>query len=121
MKTEFLRRLYISLSILPGVALFAFGDTGYHVIKKIPLGGGEETWDFATVDESARRLFLTHETEVKVLNADTGRVIAAIPDLKGAHGVALAREFNRGFISNGLNATVTMFDLTTLKKISDLP
>jgi DNA-binding beta-propeller fold protein YncE len=121
MKTNLLRRFYLCFSIPPLLAAIAFGSTGYHIIKKIPLGGGEETWDFATVDESARRLYLTHETEVKVLNADTGKVIAAITDLKGAHGVALAREFKRGFITNGLNATVTMFDLTTFEKISDLP
>jgi DNA-binding beta-propeller fold protein YncE len=121
MKINNPRPLYLCLMLWPVLFATALGSTGYHIIEKIPLGGGEETWDFATVDESARRLYLTHETEVKVLNADTGKPIALIPDLKGAHGVAIAQEFKRGFISNGMNATVTMFDITTFKKISDLP
>jgi DNA-binding beta-propeller fold protein YncE len=120
MKTNHLRPLHLYFMLWPILVATSLGSTGYHIIKKIPLGGGEETWDFATVDESARRLYLTHETEVKVLSADTGKPIATITDLKGAHGVALAPEFKRGFISNGLNATVTMFDLATFKKISDL-
>jgi len=94
---------------------------GYRVLKKIPIPYGEGTWDYATVDEPGRRLFVSHESQVEVLNADTGKFLGRIPDTKGAHAIVLVPEFKRGFITNGANATVTVFDYDTLKKLSDLP
>ena len=88
----------------------------YQLVKKIPLGG-EGGWDYLTLDSAARRLYITHSTRVIVLNVDTGLVVGEIGDTPGVHGVAIARELNRGFISNGLAATATIFDLKTLKVI----
>jgi DNA-binding beta-propeller fold protein YncE len=92
---------------------------GYHVIKKIEIGG-EGGWDYLLVDNAARRLYVTHGTRVVVLDADTGKLIGEIPDTAGVHGVALAPELNRGFTSNGRSSTVTIFDLKTLKPVSEV-
>jgi DNA-binding beta-propeller fold protein YncE len=92
---------------------------GYHVIKEIPLGG-EGGWDYLTVDAAARRLYVTRSTRVVVLDADSGSVVGEIPDLSGVHGVALATDLNRGFISNGRSSTVTIFDLKTLAKLGEV-
>jgi hypothetical protein len=46
---------------------------GYHLIKNIPLGaspGGGEYFDYVTVDAASRRVYASHGTEVKVLDAD---------------------------------------------------
>jgi len=89
-------------------------EPGYHVIKKRQLGS-EGGWDYATVDSAARRLYIAGSTHVMVVDIDAEKVIGDIPDTVGAHGVAVAPELNRGFISNGHTNTATIFDLTTLK------
>jgi DNA-binding beta-propeller fold protein YncE len=102
-------------------ALAADAATGYHVLKKIPIASGEATWDFGTIDESSRRLYVAHETSVEVLDVDTGKKIGSIEGMKGAHGIVLAPEFKHGFVTNGDNGTVTMFDYATFKRLADIP
>src|SRR5205085_4938547 len=74
-----------------------------------------EYFDYITVDSAARRVYLSHGTEVKVLDADNGALIGNITGLKQDHGVAIASEFGRGFISDGEQGKVVIFDLKTLK------
>ena len=90
----------------------------YRPGNKIPISrdGG---WDYVTVDPDNRRVYIAHSTEVVVLDADTNAVVGRIADLKGVHGVAIAPELSRGFISNGQSGTVTVFDTKTLKKFGD--
>ncbi|MFN7994834.1 MAG: YncE family protein [Bryobacteraceae bacterium] len=99
----------------------ACAATGYHLMRKITIGG-EGGWDYLIADSAAGRLYVSHGTEVDVVDTKAGTVAGKITDLKGVHGIALAPEFGRGFISNGQAGTVTVFDLRTLKKIGeDLP
>ena len=93
-------------------------DSGYHLLKKVHLGG-EGGWDYLKLDAEARRLYISHGTHVMVLDADSYQVVGDIPDTQGVHGVAVAQEFGRGFTSNGRTATVTIFDLKTFKKIGE--
>ncbi len=92
---------------------------GYHLLKKYSFGAAEgstrEYFDYITVDSGARRVYLSHGTEIKVIDADTGALIANITGLKQVHGVALASEFGRGFISDGAQGKAILFDLQTLK------
>src|SRR5262245_10385969 len=81
---------------------------GYHVVKGIPLGG-EGGWDYLTVDAAARRLYVSHSTKVTVLDADTGKTVGDVQNLSGVHGIALAGDLGRGFISNGRSSLVTIF------------
>jgi YVTN family beta-propeller protein len=80
-------------------------------------GSTTEYFDYVTVDPAARRVYLSRGTAVEVMNADTGALVGYIPGFKRQHGVALAPEFNRGFISDGELAQVTIFDLKTLKTL----
>jgi YVTN family beta-propeller protein len=115
----------ISLGIL-GVGIFvavAAPAGGYHLLKKLPLEaapGGGEYFDYVTVDSAARRVYLSHGTEVVVLNADSGATVGKITGTKRNHGVALVPELGRGFISDGDAAQVVMFDLNTLKTIGTI-
>ena len=93
---------------------------GYSVTKKIPISG-QGSFDYLTVDEAGRRLYVSHGTQVEVLDVDSGTVVGNIPNTLGVHGIAIAAEFGRGFVSNGQSSTVTIFDLKTLKAISDVP
>jgi YVTN family beta-propeller protein len=74
-----------------------------------------------TVDEAARRLYVSHGTQVEVIDVDSGNIVGSIPKTLGVHGIAIAPELGRGFVSNGQSATVTIFDLKTLKPIAEVP
>jgi hypothetical protein len=95
------------------VTLFA-AATGYHIVGEIQVGG-EGGWDYLTVDSAARRLYVSHATHVAVVDLDSNKVVGDIPDTPGVHGIAIASELNKGFVSNGRGNTVTIFDLKTLK------
>lgn len=92
----------------------ASGGSGYHVIQRLALGG-EGGWDYLSADPAARRLYVTRGTHVMVVDLDSGKLVGDIPNLQGIHGVALAPELGRGFVSNGKSSEVTVFDLKTLK------
>src|ERR1700692_3208151 len=88
-----------------------------HLLKKIPLGaaeGGGEYFDYITFDAAARRVYLSHGTEFKVLDADTSAVVGTIPGFKRNHGVALVPELSRGFITDGDAKQIVIFDMKTL-------
>ena len=109
----------ISLTLLAVLTFAAAAKAGYHLLTKYSFGAAEgstrEYFDYITVDSSARRVYLSHGTEIKVIDADTGALIANITGLKQDHGVALAQEFGRGFVSDGGAGKVVIFDLKTLK------
>ena len=89
----------------------------FAITKKIPIPG-QGSWDYLTVDEGARRLYVSHGTQVEVLDVDSGAIVGKIENTPGVHGIAIAPELGRGFVSNGQSSTVTIFDLKTLKTIA---
>jgi YVTN family beta-propeller protein len=92
-------------------------ESGYHVVKSIPVAGNEG-WDYIAVDSDARRVYVSHGSHVVVLDADSYAEVGNIPDTQGVHGIAIAAELGRGFTSNGRANTVTIFDTKTLKTLS---
>jgi YVTN family beta-propeller protein len=113
LKTLIIIALSFSLLTLP--------TTGaYHINKKIPIPG-QGGWDYLTVDEGARRLYVSHGTQVEVLDVDSGAIVGKVEKTPGVHGIAIAPELGRGFVSNGQSSTVTIFDLKTLKTIAEVP
>jgi YVTN family beta-propeller protein len=108
------------LNLLPlaGCLLLLGASGGYHLIKKVPLGaapGGGEYFDYINFDAASRRVYLSHGTEIKVLDGDTYAVVGSITGLKRDHGVAIVHDLGRGFISDGDAAEVAIFDLKTLQ------
>ena len=101
-----------------GTSKGAVGKSGYHLIKKVKLGG-EGGWDYLTVDPASRRLFISRGTHVMVVDADEGKVVGDIPNTPGVHGIALVPEMNKGFTSNGKSNTSTIFDMKTLEKLGE--
>ena len=97
-------------------------DPGYHLAKtyKVGTSGDKEYYDYLSVDAAARRIYLSHGTEVLVMDIDSGTIKGKIPGFTRQHGVALATEFGKGFISDGDTGKVTIFDLKTLKKIGEV-
>jgi DNA-binding beta-propeller fold protein YncE len=107
------------LILLCSFSLLLAATNGYHLLKKYSFGAAEgstrEYFDYITVDSAARRVYISHGTEIKVIDADSGALIGNIIGLKQVHGVAVASEFGRGFISDGAQGKVIIFDLKTLK------
>ena len=99
-----------------GVPLLA-ADGNYRLLKKVVLGG-EGGWDYLICESAARRIYISRGTHVMVIDADRYAVVGDIPGTEGVHGIALAPEFVRGFISNGREGTVTIFEIETLKLIT---
>src|SRR5262249_30326476 len=109
----------VTLAALLGARVSAFPETGYHIIKKVSLPGAGG-WDYVFVDATGRRVYVSHATQVEVLNADTFEPVGTIPNTPGVHGIAVASEFGRGFITAGKTDSVVIFDLETLKPISEV-
>jgi YVTN family beta-propeller protein len=109
--------------LLGTFSLLMAAAPGYHLVKKYSFGAAEgstrEYFDYVTVDSAARRVYLSHGTEIKVIDADTGALVGNITGLKQDHGVAVASEFGRGFITDGGQGKVIIFDLQTLKVIGE--
>jgi DNA-binding beta-propeller fold protein YncE len=99
--------------------LFVQSGTGYKVETRYPVPG-DGGFDYLSVDSSARRLYLSHGTEVNVVDADNGKLLGTIPDTPGVHGIAIAGDFKHGFTSNGRENKVSMFDTDTLKLINKI-
>jgi DNA-binding beta-propeller fold protein YncE len=100
-------------------AMLFQGTTGYKVIGRYPIGG-TGGFDYVTLDSSARRLYVSHGTQVEVLDADSGKLLGTIADTPGVHGAAIASAFKHGFTSNGRENKVSMFDPATLKLIKKI-
>jgi hypothetical protein len=119
MKTSHGRLLgVIAFGLLSMVTVPTRGADGpYHFVKEIPVGG-EGGWDYLSVDEADRRLYVSHQTRVVVIDLDKESVVWQILDTPGVHGLAVASDLQRGFSSNGQENKAGIVDLKTLQTLS---
>jgi len=110
-----------SLLLISATGTFAAPQQGstYKVVRRIPVGG-DGAWDYVSVDPDAHRIYLSRGSHMMIVDETSGNVIGDIPDTKGIHGVAVAPELGKGFTSNGMANTVTVFDLKTMKPTSEI-
>jgi YVTN family beta-propeller protein len=110
--------------VFVSILLIAFGvlataqSGSYHLLKKVPLGaaaGGGEYFDYLMADSSARRIYVSHGTEVKVVDADSGAVVGTITGFKKCHGIVVPDGSAKGFVTDGAEGKVFVFDVKTLK------
>lgn len=116
-----MRKLSLILSFVMLISVStAFAQTaksGYKIANRIHLEG-DGGWDYLTMDDATSRLYISHGTIVQVLDVNEKKVVGTIPDTKGVHGIALAKDLNKGFISNGRDTSVTVFDLKSSEVIT---
>src|SRR6516164_3099778 len=98
--------MFLAATVLAAVPMLA--QKQYKVVNQIKLGG-EGGWDYLYYDKDGQRLFITRGSHVMVVDTNTLKVSGDIPELSGIHGVAVAPELGRGFVSNGGDNTVTVF------------
>src|SRR5262245_15708584 len=104
---------------LAGALMLLQGDAGYKVLARYPIPG-TGGFDYLTLDSAARRLYVSHGTQVDVIDPDSGAFVGTIPDTPGVHGIAIASQLHRGFTSNGRENKVSMFDPSTLELIKKI-
>jgi DNA-binding beta-propeller fold protein YncE len=108
--------MILSVGLSSHAATPAPGPSGYHVVKTVPVPG-DEGWDYVTVDSDARRVYISHGSHVVVMNADTYAIEGDIPNTQGVHGIAVAPDLGRGFVSAGRANTAVIFDIKSLKTL----
>ena len=91
----------------------------YHIAHEVALPG-EEGWDYLAFEEGGHRLFVSHGTRVLVVDTDTLKVVGEVADTQGVHGIALAPDLGRGYISAGRANTIVVFDLKTLARLKEI-
>jgi len=88
----------------------------YAVVHRFIIGG-KDGWDYLTYDAVRNRLFISRSDHVQIVDPNNGKVLDDIPDTPGVHGIALAEDVGKGFISNGRGNSVTVFDLKSLRTV----
>ncbi len=109
------RTLIALVSLAVAVSAFAAWHVGRHIVI-----GGTGGWDYTTIDAAARRAYVSHGDRVEVVDVDAGKVVGLIPDTLGVHGIAIDHESGRGFISSGRINMMTIFNLKTNARITDV-
>lgn len=104
------------LLVMAAALAFAAPPT-YKVVNKIKIPGATR-WDYAYVDSTNHRLYVSHATQTEVIDTTTDKLVGTIPDTKGVHGIAIANDLGKGFTSDGTDNDVTVFDIKTLKVLS---
>lgn len=119
------KNLWLCTVLVAGAAGPVFSQdapagSGWKVIQQVALPG-DGKGDYLLCDADSRRLYVTHDKVVHVLDADSLKVLGTIEGLQGSHGVALAPGSGKGFITSGKDGTIVVFDLKTLKVLSRVP
>ena len=91
----------------------------YHIAHEVKIPG-DDGWDYLTFEQGGQRLFIAHGTQVTVVDTEQLAVAGAIADTPGAHGVALAPDLGRGYVSAGRSSTIVVFDLKSLARLKEI-
>jgi YVTN family beta-propeller protein len=102
-------------------ALSAHAHAGDYKVATHFAVGGAGGWDYPSLDAKSHRLYIARGDHVQIVDTTTGKEIASIPDTPGVHGVALAPELGRGYISCGKANAVKVFDLKTNAVTASVP
>src|SRR5450432_1182679 len=115
-----MKKSLVLLTIISLVCTSLQAQKEFHVINTfhIQSGGG---WDYIAAGPGNNRLYVSHGTQVNMLNEKTGDSIGVIENTTGVHGIAFDKSTNKGFTSNGRLNNVTVFDLTTNAVITQIP
>lgn len=102
------------------VTLALAAAPAYKVTATIKIGG-EGRWDDLYVDSASHRLYVSHNSQVEVIDTVTDKLIGTIPNTPVVHGIAIASDLGKGFITAGNPGNkVIVFDLETLKAIASV-
>lgn len=106
-----MKHLFLIISL--GLSIFGYSQNNsqYAIVNKIHLPGNG-SWDYLSIDTKGH-LYISHGNIVQIIDSKTGTVLGTVENLNGVHGIALAENLNRGFISSGKDSLVVVFDLNS--------
>ncbi|WP_035671526.1 YncE family protein [Flavobacterium sp. 83] len=107
-----MKKILLSFIIIASISN-SYSQT-YKLSKKISTSGNDG-WDYLAVDDVAQHLFVSHGNMVNVIDLKSDKTIATIPDTKGVHGIAVANDLNKAFISNGKDNSIAIVNLKTFE------
>src|SRR5215475_10827703 len=113
-------RTYLLLAVFAAPCLLAQTPHHYQITHTYELGG-EGSWDYVTPDPPRHRVFIGRQNRVMVVDTRTGKLVGEVPDIHGAHGVALAMAAHHGFATSGNDSSVVMFDPVSFKVLGRIP
>jgi len=112
-----MQKIFATLAVLVTVVCFSTAQqSGYQVLDKVKLGG-DGGWDYLNADAVSGMLFISRGSHVQVMDMEKKTLAGDIPNTNGVHGIAVAREFGKGYISDGRDTAVTVFDLKDFKTL----
>jgi DNA-binding beta-propeller fold protein YncE len=109
----------LALATVPLACVAASSPPPAQLLSRLALGG-PGGWDYLAFDAPSRHLFVSRGDRVLVIDIDAGKQVGTIADTAGVHGIALADDLHRGFVSDGRSASVTVFDLASLKTVATI-
>src|ERR1700692_1021915 len=110
----------ISIVLLAAATCFAADASAFKFTQRWPVSG-DGGFDYVLFDSSSNRLYVSHGTQVNVLDSNSGKEIGEVKPLAGVHGVAVVPELNIGFATNGKSATIAVFDTKSFKVTKTIP
>ena len=108
---------FLATVIAPGCRA---AESTYHFLKEISVPV-DEGWDWLSIDQAARRLYVTHGSKIVVIDLDADKIVGDIADTPGVHAFALATDLGLGFSSNGKESKASVVDLKTLQTLMKVP
>jgi DNA-binding beta-propeller fold protein YncE len=115
-----MRKYIVALVALVALGTgFVAGQGMYSQVADIPIGGpGPAQWDYSFADSAGKRLYVSHSTEVVVIDTATNKVVGKIMDTPGVHGIAVGA--GKVFTSNGRENKISVVDPKTLATLSKI-
>src|SRR5262245_41631474 len=111
---------FLLILFLPCFNIQLLAQDNFHVIKTFHIQSAVG-WDYLAIRPGTDRLYVSHSTQVNILNKTTGDSVGIIENTTGVHGIAFDKEHNKGFTSNGRLNNVTVFDLGTNAVVAQIP
>jgi len=115
-----MRRIFLFIGLLLLGLSLQGNAQHYKVSGRIPLGG-EGGWDYLFADSANGQLYVSHGTQVEVVDLASEKPVAKITGMKRIHGIAVANDLNRGYISDGGDDVVLIFDLKSNAVLQKVP
>jgi DNA-binding beta-propeller fold protein YncE len=115
-----MRRSILLLSLVAAPSLAAQSSQSYEITHTYNVGG-DGGWDYVVPDAPNHRVFIGRQNRVMVVDMNSGRLIAEVTGINGAHGTAVALATGHGFATSGTDSSIVMFDLKTYKTLARIP
>jgi YVTN family beta-propeller protein len=112
-----MKKVLLAAALLTTYA--ANAQSHYHVAGSFAVAG-DGKWDYIALNPVTQQLYVSHGTQVNILDKSTGDSTGVILNTIGVHGIAFAEKFHKGYTSNGKTNTVTVFDITTNKVLGEI-